>query len=155
MALAILQGNATLKGNGEDVNDNNQAGNNRLLSVAEVATEMGVSRKTVYGWTYREPRLPVKRDGRRVFIASESLKLHYPSVEQTPVCASTQQEKDQDRAETGLPQDQVTENTIVAPKEKVLEHSTGASSGQRELTIRQRYGLGIAVVLVPSFHALR
>jgi hypothetical protein len=150
----MLQGNATLKGNGEDVNDNNQAGNNRLLSVAEVATEMGVSPKTVYGWTYREPRLPVKRDGRRVFIDLESLTRHRDGVYIDPVNLSIPQEQARVCAEAKPPADRVQQSAVAARDEGTPIHSTAARSGQRELSIRQREGLGIAAIFVPSFHVL-
>lgn len=151
----MIHGNAALKGNGEDVTDNDQTGNNRLLSVAQVATEMGVSPKTVYGWTYREPRLPVERDGRRIFIASESLKLHRPGVEQTSVSASIPEEKDQVRAEPDLPSEETQENVIVATREMAPENPTCTSSGQRELIIRPRYGMCFAALVAPSFEFLR
>jgi len=92
-----------------------------LISVKEVAASLEVQPATVYHWTYLKHSLPVRRNGRRVFIdvddLVEFLKAKMPkSPGPTPEAEVEKERPTSDRATSApIPVPAVTSDLLVQP----------------------------------------
>jgi hypothetical protein len=105
---------------------------NVWLSVKEVATFQGVPPKMVYRWVRLKRPLPVRREGRRIFISVEDLNDFLTARKPT-----SQAPEPETRPEDGKPAS-VSERAVPAPRPAATGTSNppakpSSGGGQREL----------------------